>query len=95
MEGSEIDFDALWKEYSRDACFIGDPEASKRLWIIQEKRSRGIPVDPIDYCYECKGPVYTSMISYHADAKKHVPICEKCMPAFEKDPRHSLAWIRK
>lgn len=81
----EEDLEAEWKEYSKNACFIGNPEMSKLLWMTREKHKRGIPVEPLGQCYECKGNVYHGTLSFHAIAKKHVAICETCRPAFDKD----------
>lgn len=88
MQEGEIDWEAEWAEFAKDKAFIGDPKVSKSLWIAKEKHKRGIPVEAPFKCYQCQAPVFHGCITYNADAKKHVSMCDEC----DKDPRHAEAF---
>ena len=46
----------------------------------------------MEICYICNCETQSHRMSFHADAKKHVIVCDTCFIEYQKDPRHMKAY---
>jgi hypothetical protein len=85
----EIDWDAEWEKFTSKrggACSLGVKcmkcegkcTCLKNAWIEREKYSRGL-IDAQYECYICHKKHMNQSITYYADAKTHVSMCDECL----------------